>query len=135
MRSEDHILLLEIGGEGGSLRLVLEMTDFGVFSYRLLGDSCESSLFPDVDIIQKKLDLADDFVSEAEPKRLVIDWPGALKLLDDHRWPWPALYPVYVHPSIRRLVVGALKSRCQRYPNIHLPAWERDFGSDDKARY
>jgi hypothetical protein len=111
------------------------VTDIGVFSYRLLDDSCESSLFPDDELIQPKLDLADQFVPTPGPEPLIIDWPGALKLLDNHRWPWPRLYPLFVHPSIRRLVCNALKSRYQRYPEIHFSSWVRDFGSGDKARY
>lgn len=135
MRGEDHILLLKIGGEGGSLRLILEMTEIGVFSYRLLAESCESSLFPDEDIVQPKLDFADEHAQKPVPEPLVIDWPGALKLLDDHPWPWPTLYPLFVHSSIHHLVCGALKSRYQRYPEIYLPAWERDFANDDQSRY
>jgi hypothetical protein len=135
MRGEDHILLLEVGGEGGSLRLVLEMTDIGVFSFRLLDDSCESSFFSKEDLIQPKLDFADKFAPAPGPEPLIIDWPGALKLLDEHRWPWPSLYPMFVHPSIRSLVVVALKNRYQRYPEIHLSSWERDFGGHEKGRF
>lgn len=127
MDESNHILLLKIGAEGGSLRLVLEMADLGVFSYRVIENSCEHLMFDDEDCsypIQAK-DEAYQCGESAMP--LVIDWRGALKLLDDHKWPWPMFYPIFVHPCIREQLLTALKDRYSQYPHVSFPDWERDF--------
>ena len=127
MFNAKNILLLEVGGEGGSLRLELEMTDAGIFSYRLLDDSSEGVLYQKEEFKQPVLNFSDTVTSLTTSKPLVIDWDRALQLLDNHRWPWITLYPLFVHPAIRLYVITAIKQRFQHYPEIDLCAWEREF--------
>jgi len=117
----NHILLLEISAEGGSLRLVLERTELGIFSYRAIENSFENLMFDDEDFHIHKPDI----YQITSP--LVIDWNGALNILDNHRWPWPMLFPVFIHPCIQTHLLSALKDRYSQYPDISFNDWENDF--------
>lgn len=124
MNNDNQIVLLEIGAEGGGLKLVLEMTDIGIFSYRLIENSSEHVMFNKEDLSDTKPSF---WESNHYNRPLVIDWNGALDLMDKHRWPWPMFYPLFVHPCIRAHLLSALKERYSRYPDISFTDWERDF--------
>jgi hypothetical protein len=60
------------------------------------------------------------FYSESET---VIGWENALLLLN--RYPWPSLYPLYVHPEFADLVMSAVRNAPDEYRD-HLDSerWE-----------
>ena len=122
--ANNYILLLEIGAEGGSLRLVLEMTNLGIFSYRVIEHSSEHVMFKKEDLPDSKPSFSG---SNDYNRPLVIDWNGALDLLDKHRWPWPMFFPLFIHPCIRGRLLTALKERYSQYPYISFSDWESDF--------
>lgn len=126
MEQRRRIQLLELGGEGGELRLFLEQNELGIFSYVLEMNSSESSLFDGEDF--KKFDQKHSEPYQRYAKPLVIDWAGALRLLDDTGWAWPMLFPLFVHPSIFDFVITALKDRFSHYPNISFDQWESKNG-------
>ena len=114
--------MLEVGAEGGSLRLVLRANFDGIYTYHVVSDSCE-------DIFFNKEDLGEQsYIPNNVSKPLVIDWFGAVKLLDEHRWPWYKLYPLYVHPSIEYAILNLLKSRSGNDNFINLSDWDRVIG-------
>ena len=118
-----RILLLDLGTEGCAVRLFLEPNELGIFSYKLETHCSERYLFPDVDFpkIQKKK--IDSVWRDTHP--LVIDWAGALQLMDDTGWAWPVFSPEFVHPSIRISILNALKDRYSRFPHIRFEDWEQ----------
>lgn len=120
VNSTPDITLLSLAGEGGELDLVLRMAEGGIYSYRLLSGSCESVMFEDEDFSDS------EYVrhSDGTDGPLVIDWPGALRLLNDRGWPWPMLTPIYVHPSISANLISALKNSYVRYPEINFQQWD-----------
>lgn len=118
------ILLLEVGAEGGSLQLVLRANFDGIYTYHLVSSSSEHLLFHKEDLNNEKR-LPND-----ESKPLVIDWFGAVKLLDDHRWPWYKLHPIYVHPSIKYAILNLLKSRYGNGDCINLSDWDYAIASN-----
>lgn len=126
-RTDEHvsskITLLSLAAEGGGLDLVLQMTPAGIYSYRLDSYSSEAAMFDDEDFS----DLGSFQGSTYKEAPLVIDWQGALKLLDDRGWPWPMFTPLYVHPSVAPQLFTALKDRYSRYPDIDFKNWGRFF--------
>lgn len=125
MNNPNHIVLLEAGAEGGSLRLVLERMESGIFSYRVIENTCENLIFSDEDLAYGK---SNGFAVQHHGSQdsLVIDWCGALKLLDEHRWPWPMLYPSFIHPCVRFPLLTALKDRYSKYPDLRFAEWEQE---------
>jgi hypothetical protein len=121
----EEILLLRLGGEGGGLGLVLEMTHRGIFSFAIHRNSDDWMLREDEEHKEEKSHeaITSDYVGQYQAP-LVIDWDGALNLLDDTGWAWPMLSPVFIHPSISHLILGALKDRYQRYPDMSFHSWE-----------
>ena len=114
--NSSDILLLEVGAEGGSLRLVLRANFDGIYTYHVVSDSCEDLL-----LNKEDLDIDDEtHFPTKESKPLIIDWFGAVKLLDEHRWPWYTLFPVYVHPSIKYAILNLLKRRSGNDDHINL---------------
>lgn len=123
-----HICLLRLGGEGGGLELVLEMTQSGIFSFAIQTSSDKWLLLEDEEDSDfssyNKKQPAVDFRQATIPP-LVIDWQGGLRLLDETGWAWPLLSPIFIHPCISGLVFGALKDRYQLYPELPFEAWDR----------
>lgn len=115
----EKIILLHIGCEGGSLELSIEMNYLGIFSYRLQVNSSADVLFPDEDFGKAE---NEKWGPEDEPP-LVIDWAGALALLDGSEWPWPMFFPMFIHPCISDQIVGALMDREKTYPGISFDSW------------
>lgn len=121
-----QILLLELGAEGGALRLFLEPNELGIFSYRLEINSSESSLFNGEDFLESQPKVTES--CRCGSSALVIDWAGALRLLDNTGWAWPLFSPAFVHPTIFYSVMNALKDRYSRFPKIRFDEWERQYG-------
>lgn len=115
----EQILLLHIGCEGGSLELSIEMNDAGIFSYRLHVNSSADALFSDEDFGKKE---REEWAPEDELP-LVIDWCGALALLDSSGWPWPMFFPMFIHPCISDKIIHALMNREKKYPGISFDRW------------
>lgn len=97
------IRLLKVGVEGGDVSLVLEMTDAGIFSYRLATTSSFNGFLNEEDRVGK------DGYTLLSSQPIVIDWAGALKLLDDFNPGWVKMYPLVVHPIIAIRIERLLK--------------------------
>lgn len=99
------ISLLKVGVDGGDLSLVLEMIDAGIFSFRLATDTCFN------DFLNKEDQVGEDGYVLHSPAPIVIDWAGAVKLLDEFNPHWMSMYPLFVHPSIAIRIERLLKER------------------------
>lgn len=87
-------VILEIGAEGGSITLCGTRTADGWrFSRNLLDQTPE---------------LLDEPAIEHD-SNMVESWSAALELLDTY--PWHRLFPLWVHPEFRGLVLDAVKAR------------------------
>lgn len=96
-------LVVEIGGEGGSLSLF----------------ASESSAEADyvLAIVDHSLSFIDEGgVIEGEQGRAT-SWPGALKLLD--QYPWHMLYPLQVNPEYRERILDAVARRLAKERSAH----------------
>ncbi len=125
--SSDDILLLHLVGEGGGLHLVLRMTEGGIYSYALISNS-DDFLLDDEDSSPSEYVMPVRY--DASP--LIIDWSGALKLLNDRSWPWPLLTPIYIHPSISNKLLSTLKDSYSKYPKIDFYKWEKCIWNNSK---
>jgi hypothetical protein len=88
--------IVEVGAEGGSIRLVGMSDCGGEWKFRL-----ETS---ELALVNEDLD-----GSPASPIVWLNSWRGALKALD--QYPWPNLHPLAVHSDFRKKIVSALKVR------------------------
>lgn len=102
------ITLLKVGVEGGDVSLVLAMTDAGIFSYRLATTSSFNGFLSEEDRI------GEDGYTLHSSQPIVIDWAGALELLDEFSPDWMKMYPLLVHPSISIRIERLLKERYQQ---------------------
>ena len=88
--------IVEIGGEGGSIRLQGRRGAAGAWQFRL--GTNEAALY--------------DMLGEEPPppKEVpwVSSWDEALALLD--RYPWPLLYPLQVHAEFKEAVFAAIEA-------------------------
>ncbi len=111
MSHEAMHLVVEIGGEGGSLSLF----------------ASESHAMPEyvLSIVDQSLLFIDEGgVIEGERGRAT-SWRGALKLLD--RYPWHMLYPVQVRPEYWKRILDAVTRRLAKerssYAGSRLEKW------------
>jgi hypothetical protein len=115
---ECGITLLTVGADGGAVNLVLRMTDAGIFSYRLVVSSCFEA-FEHEEVVDGDL-----LEASHEEQPLIIDWPGAVKLLDDYvNGSWMKLYPVFIHPSLHGRMTMLLKRRYDGLDAETFGAW------------
>jgi hypothetical protein len=86
----ENEVIVEIGGEGGSITLYGRRTESGwLFSRKVID--------------QTPLLLPEEFPEGIQHKSSVVDsWEEALKLLD--QYPWHRLYPLRVHPEFRQKI-------------------------------
>lgn len=108
----DGFLLMECGCEGGAYRLVAEITAAGFLSFRVRGGWSLG-------------DLDDDQPSKgAAPleEPVVIDWAGAMRLLD--RCHWIDLYPLFIHPMIADRLLDELSRRSGKDGYDTLTQWQ-----------
>jgi len=112
-------VIVEIGGEGGSIALLGVRDTAGGWHFRL--DRDESTL---ADFLPDDLDPA----SLRGRTGWVASWEEALGLLD--RYPWHRLYPLGLHPEFRDRIFAAVAERAakeDRETAMHIArAWERD---------
>lgn len=87
-------ILVEVGGEGGSVRLLGRRAG-GSWSFRVASRDCLAE--------------AEDGPPAATDRPWTDSWDGALGEFD--AYPWPHLYPLAVHPEFRRAVEEALRAR------------------------
>jgi hypothetical protein len=90
-------VVIEIGAEGGSIKVIRRTSDDGVAQYSVqLRDQTLTFLSED----------------EAGPEiRRDYAWTESLDevLKTLGRWPWPMLYPIYVHPDFRTRVLSEVE--------------------------
>lgn len=127
---DGDILLLLLQGEDHELRLILRPDARGTFYYMLLG----SIYIPDVDGCP---DPTEEDYRQAlasynlfnDARQTAMTWEGALKILDQVGFPWFAVRPYYVHPSIAKHALQAVFQRSTRsLPqdgwDISIDAWQ-----------
>jgi hypothetical protein len=111
MSREKMHVVVEIGGEGGSLKLFASASPAAPNYVLAITD-------------QSLLLIGEGEVIEGERGRAA-SWRGALKLLD--RYPWSELYPLHVHPDYLKRVLDAVKRRLARndpaYIRYRLQKW------------
>jgi len=107
--------IVVVGAEGGRITLFGWKSDQGEWHFLLETD--ERSM---MDILSEEDQEGLCFYSKTEA---VIGWREALKLLN--KYPWPCLYPIYVHPEFSDSVMIALKDAPDRYRvNIDFRHWD-----------
>jgi hypothetical protein len=90
-------LILEIGAEGGSIKVLGRTNTEGVAEYSVqLRDQTLTYLTAD----EAGQEICRDFAWTES-------WDTVIKTLG--RWPWPMLYPLYVHPDFRERVLSAVQ--------------------------
>ena len=93
-------VIVEIGAEGGSIKVFSRSTADGSLEYSVqMRDQTMTFLSGDEAGPEIRRDSA-----------WTKSWDSAIKALG--RWPWPMLYPMYVHPEFReRVLVGVHQYR------------------------
>ncbi|MCZ7650323.1 MAG: hypothetical protein M5U13_03800 [Thermoanaerobaculia bacterium] len=120
MRRVDSPLevIVEIGGEGGSIALLGVRDTAGGWHFRL--DRDESTL---AELLPDELDPA----SLCGRSGWVASWEEALVLLD--RYPWHRLYPLGLHLEFRERILAAVAARAaaeERETAAYIAhSWER----------
>ena len=94
-------VVLEVGGEGGSLTLVRRRTTDEDWQFRIERD--ETALY---DLLSDEDRSGIEFSSQSEYVR---SFEEALNMLD--RYPWPKLYPLEVHPEYLDTVLAQVRQR------------------------
>jgi hypothetical protein len=90
-------LIIEIGAEGGSIKVLGRAADDGATEYSVkLRDQTMTFLSGDEAGPEIRRDSA-----------WTESWDLALKTLG--KWPWPMLYPMYVHPDYRERVLSEVE--------------------------
>ena len=100
----EPIKLLEVGGEGGDIGLFGFQTPEG--EWRFFRETNEHAL---MDLLSPEEAEGLELSSKSET---VSSWEEAVRIMD--RYPWPTLYPLYVHPAFVDLVMSELTARQQR---------------------
>jgi hypothetical protein len=91
------IVIIEIGAEGGSIKVLKRTVANGAAEYSVqLRDQTLKFLSEDEGGSEIRRDSA---WSES--------WPDVIKSLG--RWPWPMLYPMSIHPSYRERVLAEVE--------------------------
>lgn len=109
--SAEKQVIVEVGGEGGSITL------FGIRfhdGWRFRVERAESALLAMLD--------EDDDIKLPE-YRWVKTWSNALKQFDTY--PWPHLYPLAVHPEFRNKVLKALQIREKKGAFVSWEEWQQ----------
>jgi hypothetical protein len=90
----ETFVIVEIGAEGGSIKVLGRIDDECTPNYSI-----------------QLRDQSLEFLSEEESgpeirrdSKWTASWDDAIKTLG--RWPWPMLYPLYVHPDFRERVLA-----------------------------
>jgi hypothetical protein len=104
MNREKMHVVVEIGGEGGSLKLFASAPPAAPNYVLAITD-------------QSLLLIGEGEVIEGERGRAT-SWRGALKLLD--KYPWHQLYPLYVHPDYLKRILAAVRRRLARRGPAHI---------------
>jgi hypothetical protein len=90
-------VIIEIGAEGGSIKVLASTAKDGAVQYSVqLRDQTMTFLSGDEAGPEIRRDSA-----------WTESWEQALKTLS--KWPWPMLYPMYVHPDYRERVLSAVE--------------------------
>lgn len=87
-------IIVEIGAEGGSIAL-----------HRMQTEQCWA-------FTMEVNDWTADLMGEEPIHHMsapVDSWEGAVELLD--KYPWPKLFPVFVHPDFKRQIWDAVQER------------------------
>jgi hypothetical protein len=103
--SEESVIV-EIGAEGGSIKVLARNVNSGTAEYSVqLRDQTMTFLSEDEAGPEIRRDSA-----------WTPSWEEVIRTLG--QWPWPVLYPVYVHPDYR----GRILSEVERFrrPDGHL---------------
>jgi len=108
------IKIIDVGAEGGGITLFGWKDDKGVWHY--LRETDERTL---MGIMSKEDQKGVCFYSKSES---VTDWNEALKMM--YRYPWPCLFPLYVHPEFAELVQCELKRASKRWEHIDFHHWD-----------
>ncbi len=108
------VKIIAVGAEGGSITLFGWKDEKGVWYYlRETDERTLMDMMPEDD--QKGL----CFYHNSES---VTDWDEAIKLMN--RYPWPCLYPLYVHPDFADQVKCELKRASDRWDHIDFHRWD-----------
>jgi hypothetical protein len=95
--ASEPIVIVQIGAEGGSIKVLRRTADDGDHQYSVqMRDQTMTFLSGDEAGPEIRRDSA-----------WTKSWDSAIKTLG--RWPWPMLYPMYVHPDYRDRVLSAVK--------------------------
>ena len=106
--------IIEVGAEGGRITLSGYETEQGEWHFfRETDESSFMSLMPKEDTD------GPEFRTESET---VSGWDEALNILN--RYPWPCLYPLYVHPNFADVVMQELKRASAEMGHIDFEEWE-----------
>ena len=98
-------VVLEVGGEGGSIKLLRGKTTSGEWQFWVkTNESALYDLLPDEDRGEPG-----DYIQRTD---YVPSFEEALKLLD--RYPWAKLYPLQVHPEFLEAVLKGVRKRPRR---------------------
>jgi hypothetical protein len=90
-------VIIEIGAEGGSIKVLRRTADDGAEQYSVqLRDQTMTFLSGDEAGPEIRRDSA-----------WTTSWEQVLKTL--RKWPWPMLYPMYVHPDYRERVLSEVE--------------------------
>jgi hypothetical protein len=105
-KNDAETVILEVGGEGGSIKLLGKESDEG-WAFNVSSE--ESGLLGD----------DEDYTPPVRP--WVKSWDEAVQQLD--QYPWPNLYPLEVHPDFIARVETALKMRVAPDDKGVWPKW------------
>lgn len=108
-KAYDTEVLLEVGCEGSSLRLVSIQA----------GNSLKFRVETDESTLDDMLNEEDQY--DPAEHTWVSTWRGALKQLD--QYPWTQLHPMFVSTSFRNKVIAALKTREKKGMPIFWESW------------
>ena len=115
------MLVLQVGGEGGSLTLVGRNAESGAWQFARVTDDQTEDLFGDT---------GDGTVKAPSFENLewVDTWDEGLRLMD--RYPWARLHPLYVHPEFVERVQVAVEKRLEK----ELPGRWTEYARERWAR-
>lgn len=116
------VKIIEVGAEGGRITLSGYETEQG--EWRFFRETDESSL---MSLMPKEDTDGPEFRTESET---VSGWSNALKILN--RYPWPCLYPLYVHPDFTYEVMQELKRASAEMEHIDFGEWDAVCAGKDR---
>lgn len=116
---DDTLMVLEVGAEGGSVKLLASF-DRGILRFCV----CSSEIF------DREFSGSG---AEGQESGWQSEWSSALSALD--AYPWTSLYPISAHPMFRNDILAALKQRSHRNPDICFDDWDRLFAEGCEAQF